>query len=43
MTDDPAAPKPVRAEVTEAWLVENRAKRLIYEEQRRRHAQVIFP
>lgn len=37
MTDDPVAPKPTRAEVTNEWLVENRAKRMAYEEQRRRH------
>ena len=39
MTDDPISAQPSRAEVTEAWLAENRAKRLHYEEQRRRHAQ----
>lgn len=39
MTDEPIAPKPARAEVTEAWLAENRAKRLAYEAQRWRHAQ----
>ena len=37
MTDNPAEPTPARAEVTEAWLAENRARRLAYEEQRRRH------
>lgn len=37
MTDDLATPRPARAEVTSEWLVENRARRLAYEEQRRRH------
>lgn len=37
MADDPVSLKPPRAEVTEAWLAGNRAKRLAYEEQRRRH------
>ena len=37
MTDDPAAPRPARAEVTNEWLAENQARRLAYEEQRRRH------
>ncbi len=39
MTDNPASPKLVRVEVTEAWLAENRAKRLAYEGQRRRHTR----
>ncbi len=37
MTDDAAAPKPARAEVTSEWLAENRARHRAYEEQRRRH------
>ncbi len=39
MTSDLFFQKPMRAEVTEAWLAGNQAKRLAYEEQRRRHTR----
>lgn len=42
MNDDPASPKPARVKVTQAWLAQNRAKRLAYEEQRRQHVRAWF-
>lgn len=42
MSDDPASPKPARVKVTQAWLAQNRAKRLAYEEQRRDHVRDWF-
>ena len=42
MSDDPASPKPARVKVTQAWLAQNRAKRLAYEKHRRDHVRAWF-